>query len=331
MSAGDRGNIPIKDESCSFCTKTAVVRLADPDRRLCAEHFISDCEERVQRAIQRERMISDSDRIAVGLSGGKDSTVLLMILSRIFASGGDGTSSETGAGEIDAVRPTADLIAVTIDEGIAGYREETMEAAATLIGRFGIPQHIISFRELFGSDLDSLLKGREEEACTVCGVLRRRALIEGARRAGATKIATGHNLDDEAQSVLMNLLRGDLSRMVMDTASGYPDCFIPRIKPLLPLSEKEIVIYLMVHGAFTDLPECPYAHTALRGEVREMLSYLEGQYPGTRQKLISARDDVREIISAGEPGIRGEGAVNRCRRCGEICSGEICAVCRVLE
>ena len=320
-----------RNESCSLCTKTAVLRLNDPDRRLCAEHFISDCEERVRRAIQRERMISDSDRIAVGLSGGKDSTALLMILSRILASCDDDASSETDASENGATRPTADLVAITIDEGIAGYREETMGAAAALVSRFRIPQQIISFRELFGSDLDSLLKGREEEACTVCGVLRRRALIEGARRAGATKIATGHNLDDEAQSVLMNLLRGDLPRLVMDTTSGYPDCFIPRIKPLLPLSEKEIVVYLVVQGAFTDLPECPYAHTALRGEVREMLSSLEVHYPGTRQRLISARDDVREIISPDETGLQGEGAVTRCRRCGEICSGEICAVCRVLE
>ncbi len=334
MSNGD--GIDGRSESCSLCTKPAVARLTDPNRHLCADHFIRDCEERVQKAIQTEGMITDSDRIAVGLSGGKDSTALLMILSRILSSSGDDPAFKTGDSErgdskIDANSPKADLIVITIDEGISGYREETMEAAAALIRRLGIPQQIISFRELFGSDLDSLLKGREDEACTVCGVLRRRALLEGARRAGATKIATGHNLDDEAQSVLMNLLRGDLSRMVMDTASGYPDCFIPRIKPLLPLSEKEIVIYLMVQGAFTDLPECPYAHTALRGEVREMLSSLELQYPGTRQKLITARDDVREIIGAGEPEMRGEGGVTRCCRCGEVCSGNICAVCRVLR
>ena len=329
MNNGNR--VDERSESCSLCSKAAVARLTDPKRRLCADHFIRDCEERVRNTIVTEGMISGSDRIAVGLSGGKDSTALLMILSRILASGGDDASSDTGARVIDTIRPAADLVAITIDEGIAGYREETIEAAAALAGRFGIPQYIISFRELFGSDLDSLLKGREEEACTVCGVLRRRALLEGARRAGATKIATGHNLDDEAQSVLMNLLRGDLPRLVMDTASGYPDCFIPRIKPLLPLSEKEIVIYLLVQGAFTDLPECPYAHTALRGEVREMLSCLELQYPGTQQRLIAARDDVREIIGTGEPGMRGDGAMNRCRHCGEICSGEICAVCRVLE
>ncbi len=320
-----------RSESCSLCKKPAVARLSDPKRSLCADHFIRDCEERVRNAIVTEGMITDSDRIAVGLSGGKDSTALLMILSGILASCRGDVSSETGSSEIDAISPNADLIAITIDEGISGYREETMEAAAALVRQLGIPQQIISFDELFGSDLDTLLKGREDEACTVCGVLRRRALLEGARRAGATKIATGHNLDDEAQSVLMNLLRGDLPRLVMDTASGYPDCFIPRIKPLLPLSEKEIVIYLMVQGAFTDLPECPYAHTALRGEAREMLSSLEMQYPGTRQRLITARDDVREIIGADEPGMRGEGAVTRCRRCGEVCSGDICAVCRVLR
>lgn len=259
-------------------------------------------------------MIAPGDRIAIGLSGGKDSTALLMILSGIA------TSSDV------------DLVAITIDEGIAGYREETMAAAVDLARRLAIPQQIVSFRELFGRDLDSLLIGREKEACTVCGVLRRRALLEGARRARATKIATGHNLDDEAQSVLMNVLRGDLPRLVQDTASGYPECFIPRVKPLIPLSEKEIVLYLMMQGTYSDLPECPYAHTALRGEIREMLSSLEFHHPGTREKLIESRDQLREYSLKGFMGeaIRGGGAVTRCRICGEISSGEICAVCRLI-
>lgn len=303
-----------RSESCSFCQKPTVVRLREPNRSLCAEHFIQDCEERVKRAVEAEGMIAPGDRIAVGLSGGKDSTALLMILEKIFSS------------------TDIELVAITIDEGISGYREETMAAAVELTRRLAIPQQIVSFCELFGRDLDSLLCRREKEACTVCGVLRRRALLEGARRAGATKIATGHNLDDEAQSVLMNVLRGDLPRLLQDTSSGYPECFIPRIKPLIPLSEKEIVIFLMVQGAFMDLPECPYAHTALRGEVREMLADLEFHHPGTREKLIHARNMVRERISGNFVGesTRGGNLITHCRICGEVCSSEICAVCRVL-
>lgn len=302
-----------RDEGCSICTKPAVARLTFPDRLLCADHFRMDCEERVKSAIMT--MIAPGDRIAVGLSGGKDSTALLLILTEILDTPGD-----------------VSLTAITIDEGINGYREETRAAAKSLTRQLGINQIEITFSELYGHDLDVMLTGRENEACTVCGVLRRRALLEGARRAGATKIATGHNLDDESQSVLMNVLRGDLPRLVMDTASGYPDCFIPRIKPLSPLSEKEIVIYLMVRGAFPDLPECPYAHTALRGEVREMIAELELHHPGTKMNLVTARDRIRELFGGdcATDALPGSGLVTWCRRCGEVCSGDICSVCRVL-
>lgn len=323
-------------ESCFFCDLPPVARLRDPNRRLCADHYIQDCEERVRTELFGDALaghdgtggrkhagasaglIAPGDRIAVGLSGGKDSTALLILLTDILSS-----------------RRDVKIAAVTIDEGIRGYREETMQAAADLVQRLGIPHTIVSFADLFGSDLDALLRGRERQACTVCGVLRRRALLEGARRVQATKIATGHNRDDEAQSVLMNVLRGDLFRLVMDTSTGYPDCFIPRIKPLAPLSEKEIAIYLMVRGAFSDLPECPYAHTALRGEVREILLALESCFPGTTGNLIRSQKMIRDSIPAGtipgaewnEPGDDG-GAV--CRICGEITRRSICSVCLVL-
>ena len=96
----------------------------------------------------------------------------------------------------------------------------------------------------------------------------------GAERAGATKLATGHNLDDEAQSVLMNVLRGDLMRLVRNSGMDSGGRFIPRVKPLMYIQEKEIATCLMVQGEWEDLPECPYAVHALRREVRSILSEL---------------------------------------------------------
>src|SRR5690606_5402109 len=117
---------------------------------------------------------------------------------------------------------------------------ETLKAAESLTAELGVEHTVVTFTDLFGDDLDRLLTGREAQGCTVCGVLRRRALVEAVRRTGATKLATGHNLDDEAQSVLMNVLRGDLPHLVHDTSTGQPGHFVPRIKPLSVLSEKEI-------------------------------------------------------------------------------------------
>jgi uncharacterized protein (TIGR00269 family) len=264
---------------------------------------------RVKNAIEAEGLIKSGDRIALGLSGGKDSTLLLILLHRIVSSW-------------DGVQ----LVAITVDEGIAGYREETVAAAVELTSRLGVEHRIVSFSDLFGADLDVLLSDREAEACTVCGVLRRRALAIAAAEVGATQIATGHNLDDEAQSVLMNVLRGDLPKLILDTSEGLFNCFIPRIKPLSVLSEKEITTYLLVSGAYTDLPECPYAGGALRGEVREMLADLEFRYPGTRLRLIRSRDQVRNLLGEDV----SQGVLRRCRICGEVSSGEVCSVCRVL-
>jgi uncharacterized protein (TIGR00269 family) len=168
--------------------------------------------------------------------------------------------------------------------------------------------------------------GQQERGCTICGVLRRKALEEGAREIGATKLVTGHNADDEAQSVLMNLLRGDLARLIQDSSSGDPEPFVPRIKPLSGITEKEVLAYLFVRGFYTDLPECPYAQPALRSEIREMLAGLEDRHPGTREALLRSRDVLQDHVA-----LPPHGELRACRECGGLSSGEICRACQILR
>ena len=294
---------------CGICGKPAAVRLDNPQRRLCAEHFMKDAEERVFKAIADENLINDGDRVLVGLSGGNDSTALILILSEYVKS-----------------HPDVKLIAVTIDEGIAEYREDTIKAAERLVEHTGVEHKIISFTELFGDSLDRLVDDRKNLACSICGVLRRRSLTEAARRYSADRIATGHNLDDEAQSVLMNMLRGDRPSLIQDTSLGYEGHFVPRIKPLAVLSEKEIVTYIMLKGFYTPLPECPYATTALRMDARKIIGILEEKYPGTKLNIVKFRNGIREHVPCmpkGKPGT--------CRICGELTSGDVCMVCKVLN
>ena len=296
--------------SCSPCSEPAVIRLRDSGQYLCRSHCIRHIEAIFLQTVEAGKMIAPGERIAVAFSGGKDSTALLLLLHQTLPTW-----------------PDAELVAITVDEGIAGYRDETIRAAVELTTRLGVPHNIISFAELFSGDLDALLEDRQSRACTVCGILRRRALATAARQAGATRIAVGHNLDDDAQSVLMNLFRGDFTHLVQDSASGEPECFIPRIKPLAGLSEREIVTYLILTGNYRELPECPYTGFALRSEIRTTLGRLEYRHPGTMKNLIRARDTIRKQSTR----IRGEGQVGRCRVCGEISGGEICQVCRILS
>lgn len=295
------GDIP----ACAICSRPAVFFRRDTRRYLCADHLVSDVEERVRTALMEQYRIRPDDRIAVAFSGGKDSSALLAILSRVI--------------------PDIPLVAVTVDEGIAGYRAETLRAATVLAGELHIPHHVVSFPDKFGGTLDQFLKGREKEACTVCGILRKKAIMDAAKACGATRIATGHNLDDEAQSVLMNVLRGDLARLARDSGAESAGGFIPRIKPLAAIPEQEVAAYLFCRGMFPVLPECPYTHHALRAEARSLLSALERGSPGTMVHLIKSRDRVAGMCRDMP---HGE-SLKTCRVCGDPCSGDLCQACEL--
>ena len=294
--------------ACSLCGEPAVIHQRQTSRYLCGTHLTADVGHRVSETIASQQQVVPGDCVAVALSGGKDSTALLLILHRLFGS-----------------RKDIRLVAVTVDEGIGGYREETVRSAQDLVRRLGVEHITVSFGELFGDSLDTILNGRESQACSICGILRKKALVVGAERAGATKLATGHNLDDEAQSVLMNVLRGDLMRLVRNSGMDSGGRFIPRVKPLMYIQEKEIATCLMVQGEWEDLPECPYAVHALRREVRSILSELEYRHPGTMLRLMQSRKTVETAFmgkTGGEP-------VGTCRECGDPCSGDICQLCQL--
>jgi len=299
-------------DRCSLCQEPAVIRGRGQAERWCASHLVTRLEDRVRGHVRQSSLLSPGDHVAVALSGGKDSTALLLILTTLLPEWKD-----------------VSISAITVDEGIAGYREETIESAVHLTRQLGIRHYVLSFPDLFGKDLDTLLRknGSRERACSVCGVLRRRALSEAALRVGGTKVATGHNLDDEAQSVLMNVLRGDLLRLVQDSSSGEPDCFTPRIKPLARVTEKEVVAYLFARDAYRELPECPYAGSALRSEIRTMLAGLEFRHPGTREAIIRSQEKIRKQV----PLRSSSEHLRSCRRCGALSNGDICQACRLLD
>ncbi len=294
--------------ACILCGEPAVIHQRPVGRYLCGTHLAADLEQRVAGTIASQQQVVPGDCVAVALSGGKDSTALRLLLHGLFGS-----------------RKDLRLVAVTIDEGITGYREATIRSAVDLVRRLEVEHQTVSFGELFGDSLDTILKGRDPQACSICGILRKKALVVGAQRAGATKLATGHNLDDEAQSVLMNVLRGDLMRLVRNSGADSGGRFIPRVKPLMYVQEKEIATYLMVQGIWEELPECPYAVHALRREVRTLLAGIEYRHPGTMLRLLGNKKIVETAFQkkgAGEP-------VGTCRECGDPCSGDLCQLCQL--
>ncbi len=296
---------------CSKCSERAVVSQRYSGLHLCQNHFLEDFERRVAETIQKNAMIRDGEKIAVAVSGGKDSTALLLSLHRVLA-GRD-----------------VELVAITVDEGIAGYRDDTIEAARAIADRLGIRQEIVSFREEFGYNLDEMVQGKNVAPCTFCGVFRKNALNRTAKILGADRVATGHNLDDEAQSIMMNYLKGDIERLMRFRPRRAQAGLVPRIKPLREIPEKETALYCMVNGVFTESRECPYADLSLRSDVRDMMNSLESQFPGTKQSTLQGFEKIAEM--AKTKGRWAQIDLGVCRECGEPCVKDLCKACELLE
>lgn len=291
---------------CSICGRPAVFAAADGP--LCAKHFTEWFENRVRETILKYRMAEPGMRLCVGFSGGKDSTVLLTVLSKLL--------------------PETELIAVTVDEGISGYRDDTIAEAKRTVQALGVEHRILSFTDVCGKTLDELLEKHPEGACSVCGTLRRRVLNTAAREMDADKIATGHCLDDEAQSVVMNYLRGDITRITGQFNSNSADFFIPRIKPLCRSTERSVVAYGLVNKLLHPLPECPYTKYALRRDVRTWLGEQEYEHPGTLLKIAEGQEELlSRIPEKKEPKM----LLHPCEICGEPTGNRICAACEKLN
>lgn len=293
---------------CTLCRDRAILSQPYFGRHLCLNHFIEDFERRVAETIEKNGMVEDGERIIVAVSGGKDSTALLFCLHRILAGRG------------------VEMVAVTVDEGIAGYRDDTIKAARAIAAELRIEQEIVSFREMYGYDLDEMVVGKKVAPCTYCGVFRKNALNRAAKSLGASKVATGHNLDDEAQSVMMNYLKGDMERLMRFRPRRAQPGLVPRIKPLRDIPEKEIALYCMVNGVFTESRECPYAQLSLRSDVRDMMNSLENLFPGIRQSTLQGFEKIAR--TAG--GNWAQMELGKCHECGEPCVKELCKACELL-
>lgn len=143
-------------------------------------------------------------KVAIGASGGKDSTVLAYVLKTLN----------------ERYKYGLNLVLLSIDEGITGYRDDSLNTVKQNKDDYDMPLKILSYKELYGWSMDEIVAqiGRKNN-CTFCGVFRRQALDRGAAQLNVDCIATGHNADDIAETVLMNVLRGDLARLQRCTAA----------------------------------------------------------------------------------------------------------------
>ena len=133
-----------------------------------------------------------------------------------------------------------------------------------------------------------------------------------AREIGADKLATGHNLDDETQTILLNFLQSDIERLARLIPSRVQKGLIMRIKPLRELYEKEIVTYALIEGLPVSLDECPYSHFPVRAMVRDFLYEFENKYPGRKFSVMRSFEELIPCLREMFPQIE----LNECEICG---------------
>ena len=297
-------------KKCNYCqTEKPALKRPKTGKLCCKNCFIKYFEEEIHETIINYKFFTPGETVAIGISGGKDSTVLAYVINKLNIEKKYGLNIKL----------------IAIDEGIQGYRDgsiETIEKNAKLLN---LPLIILSFKDLFGLTMDEIVpKCGIENSCTYCGVFRRQALDKGAEIVKATKLITGHNADDIAETVLMNFLRGDFNRLPISVDPiGGGD--IPRVKPFKYTYEKEIVMYARFCKLEYFCAECTYAVGAYRGNVRSLIKDLE----------LDRAQSLIDIIHSGEYFKIEKNVKQReclkCENCGSVCSNKKCKACLLLE
>jgi cytoplasmic tRNA 2-thiolation protein 1 len=175
---------------CATCkTNRALILRPKDHSKLCKPCFLTTFETEIHHTITSTALFTRGEKIAIGASGGKDSTVLASVLKTLNERYDYGV----------------EFILLSIDEGIKGYRDDSLETVKRNAVQYGMPLMILGYEELYGWTMDQVVgQVGKRGNCTYCGVFRRQALDRGAARLGVRHVVTGHNADDVAETVLMN-------------------------------------------------------------------------------------------------------------------------------
>jgi len=305
---------------CSQCQNKSIIELQHGS--VCQHHFLSYYEEKVFKTLKKYQMIAPEDKICVACSGGKDSQTVLHLTKKY----------------LQEQRLNNEIFALAIDEGIKSYRSKTLKDLKLFCKQEKVKLIVVSSKEEFGYTLDQAIKrikkkGLTNKPCHLCGVWRRYLINKYARKNKATKLITGHNLDDEAQAVVMNIFKDNASFSAhLGPISGIKEHaqFVQRVKPLYFCTEKEDKLYSLIKNFPVSFIECPYAEEGYRAKVRDMLNQFESQYHGTKQGVINSFLHVLPLIKEKELNDNDK-PLRSCSKCGEPANQEVCQACKIME
>jgi uncharacterized protein (TIGR00269 family) len=275
------------------------------------ETFVANFEKTVKQTIEQYKLVTPNDKLVIAASGGKDSTVLLHLFHKL------GIPFE----------------AVTVDTAIGCYTKQNLINLRAFCSERNIKLHELAFRESFGMSVCYMRDAFKEKnikvhSCTICGVPRRYLINRLVRELGATKIITGHNLDDEAQAVMMNIIkhRPEQNARLGPSPPPKKEGLIPRIKPLYFVREKDIEKYSKLHGFVVHYGKCPCVKGSLRTSLREFFAEYEKRVPAIRENIISFF--LKQLPKLRE-NYQSHTVLAACSMCGEPTKSGTCTTCKL--
>ncbi|NHW44467.1 MAG: hypothetical protein HA491_01830 [Candidatus Verstraetearchaeota archaeon] len=297
---------------CSRChVRKASLRLDYARMSLCDECFVKFVERKVERTLEEYKMIERGDKLLLALSGGKDSSALLHI--------------------IKSLAPDVKLTCLHIDLGVEGFSEQCRSKAEELAGQEGVELEVVELRSFLGCTM-SELASRRRKACSPCGLARRYILNYYGNLWGATKIATGHNLDD-VLAVLWDLyVAGDLLQAVRlqpVTKHAHPKA-LSRIKPLIELTDFELKAYADIKALPYSPAQCPLGRESKLNKRKKLIDAIESMRPSFKHTFFKTH--VKRVSPLLGPLLMARATDWRsCAKCGMPSKGEVCGMCRLKE
>ncbi len=294
---------------CLKCSNEAILRIKRHKAAFCSDHLIEHLQNQMTKSLKKFKMLPPYSKVIVAISGGKDSLALWdMLLDQGYEAHG-----------------------FYIDLGIDKYSEKSKEKVEKFAQQVSGKLYTISLPELYSVGIEEISQNNPRSACSACGLIKRYVMNIIAKAGGYHAVATGHNLDDEASSLLGNTLRwqtGYLSRQ--SPSMPAKDGLSKKIKPLCRLAERETAAYCITKNIDYILEECPMSEGASTFDYKEVMNKLELKSPGTKDQFYLG------FLRTGQPHFQthdNEPELDNCPSCGEptITPEQNCSFCRQMN
>lgn len=288
---------------CRFCKKEAEIFIEFP---VCRDCFLNLMEKRFKR--DSEKILKNFKKIAIGISGGKDSGTLLYLLKKIF--------------------PEKEIFAFHLNLGIFDFSEKSEKFAKEQAKKAGVKLHIFRLEEILGFKIPDVKK-IYKNVCAVCGNIKRYLFNKIAFENNADLLLTGHHLDDFLERAINSLLSGDFSSLVrLKPFLPKNENLVARFKPFYKTLEKNIKEYAILREIPFFEEKCPFREKDVTPQkrIRKAIEIL-AQKEQTKYTFLKFFLELIKILEKQIP----QPKLIKCKKCGFLSTSEICAFCKRVE